>query len=245
MIEVNLLPGGKKGVAKKRSAGLALPKISGLPTDRWVLGSAAVTVLALGFLGYSVMGVRGQREETQVALDEAVQDSARFSDLIARTALLTARRDSISVRVGIIQKIDQNRYIWPHLLDEVARALPDYTWLTELTQTQSDPLIVRLTGQAGNNYALTSFMEQLEASPFLQGVTLIQSQQEFVGEASGSQQAVQGYVLEVTYVQPPMEFLQTVPLFEGGTATQNEKPDSAAGASPQAKPGAARPGGQG
>jgi len=125
--------------------------------------------------------------------------------------------------------------MWPHLLDEVGRALPDYTWLSELTQTSSEPLTVRMTGQAGNNFALTVFMEQLEASAFLQGVTLIQSQQEFVGSGTNAQQVVQGFVLEVTYVQPPMEFLQTVPLFEGGTATQTETPDSAA----------ARPGGQG
>ena len=70
------------------------------------------------------------------------------SPLIARTELLTARRDSIAQRVAIIQEIDQDRYSWPHLLDEVARALPDYTWLTELTQVGTDPLAIRLVGQA-------------------------------------------------------------------------------------------------
>src|SRR5688500_16597061 len=130
-------------------------------------------------MAWLFLGVGSRRETTQVALDEAVQDSARFADLIARTQLLTARRDSIAQRVGIIQQIDQNRYVWAHILDEVARALPDYTWLTELSQVSNEPISVRLTGQAGNNFALTVFMEQLEASPFLQGVTLIQSAQEF------------------------------------------------------------------
>jgi len=239
LIEVNLLPGGKKRSAKKKGGGgFTMPKIGGLPTDKWTLGSAAVTILAIGAIVYLFTDNQKKVAETQVAVDEAVQDSARWSDLISRTALLTARRDSISVRVGIIQKIDQNRFIWPHLLDEVGRALPDYTWLTELTQTQSEPLTARLTGQAGNNYALTSFMEQLEASAFLQGVTLIQSQQEFVGQGTNTQQVVQGFVLEVSYVQPPMDFLETVPLFEGATSTQTETPDSAAASG-------ARPGGQG
>ena len=108
----------------------------------------------------------------------------------------------------------------------MARALPDYTWLSELTQTEADPLAVRLTGQAGNNFALTVFMEQLEASVFLRGVTLIQSQQEFVGQGGATQQVVQGFVLDVGYVEPPMEFLETVPLFGGETAAQAEARDT-------------------
>ena len=231
MIEVNLLPGGAKR-AKKGGGGagfkLKLPQIGGLPTDRWILASSAVVVAVVATIVWLFLGVRKERDETQVALDEQVQDSVRFADLIARTHLLTARRDSIAQRVGIIQQIDQNRFVWAHVLDEVARALPDYTWLTELSQVSNEPIQVRLTGQAGNNFALTVFMEQLEASPFLQGVTLIQSQQEFAGQGTPGQQVVQGLQLEVGYVAPPMEFLQTVPLFEGAAATQTEKDSTAA-----------------
>ena len=227
MIEVNLIPGGKKRPSRTPAASFRLPRLGELPSDGWTLGAAVVSVAALGWMVWLFLGVRNDRAETQVALDAAVQDSVRFSDLIARTQLLTARRDSISQRVGILQQIDQHRYAWPHLLDEVARALPDYTWLSELTQTESDPLAVRLSGQAGNSFALTVFMEQLEASVFLQGVTLIQSQQEFVGQGGGTQQVVQGFVLDVSYVEPPMEFLETVPLFEGEIAAQMEARDTA------------------
>lgn len=233
MIEVNLLPGGGKRFRKgKRSGGglkLKVPSFSSLPVDRWILGSASLTIVVLALVAWLFMGIRSQRAEAQVALDEAQRDSARFSDLIARTQLLTARRDSIGVRVGIIQKIDQDRFIWAHVMDEVARALPDYTWLAEMSQVSTDPITVRLAGQAGNNFALTVFMEQLEASPFLQGVTLIQSSQEVVGQGGPTQQTVQGFQLEVTYVQPPMDFLQTVPLFEGAGESQTQKPDSARG----------------
>lgn len=233
MIEVNLLPGGAKRARRKGGGGglpglkIKLPSIGGGALDKWVLGAAAVVVVSLAGMGYLFMKLRKDRAETQVALDEAVRDSARFSDLIARTQLLTARRDSIGIRVGIIQKIDANRFVWAHIMDEVARALPDYTWLTELAQVSSDPITIRLTGQAGNNFALTVFMEQLEASPFLQGVTLIQSAQEFAGQGTATQQVVQGFQLEVGYVQPPMDFLQTVPLIEGEGTTQTQKPDSA------------------
>jgi type IV pilus assembly protein PilN len=240
LIEVNLLPGGGKR-AKKGGGGpgfkLKLPQIGGLPTDKWVLSAGAIAVVALGLIAYLFLNTRSAREEEQVLLDEQVQDSARFADLIARTQLLTARRDSIAQRVGIIQQIDQNRFVWAHILDEVSRALPEYTWLTELSQVSNDPISVRLTGQAGNNFALTVFMEALETSPFLQNVTLIQSNQEFAGQGTSAQQVVQGFILEVAYVPPPAEFLQTVPLFEGAGETQTQTPDTTAAPAPGAPRG--------
>jgi hypothetical protein len=57
------------------------------------------------------------------------------------------------------------------------------------------------------------------------------------GAGGGPQQVVQGFQLEVSYVQPPMEYLQTVPLFEGETtSTQTEKPDASKAAGGPAAP---------
>lgn len=222
MIEVNLLPGGKKRQARRGPA-FALPKFGrggggggGLAqADRWMLGSLAVIALALGYCAWLFLGVSGDREEVSVALEEAVQDSSRFADLISRTNELTARRDSIASKVGIIQEIDQNRYTWPHVMDEVARSLPDYTWLAGITQVASDPLQFRIEGRAGNNFALTVFMEQLEASPFIEGVRLLGSQQAVEGADAAERQVVTQFQLEAMYSQPPMDFLETVPLFGG------------------------------
>lgn len=232
MIEVNLLPGGRKRQAG-RGFSFSLPKLGGgggglARADRWMLGSLAVIVLALGYAVWLYVGVTDDREETSVALEEAVQDSTRFADLIGRTNELTARRDSIAAKVGIIQEIDQNRYTWPHVMDEVARALPDYTWLAGLTQVASDPLQFRVEGRAGNNFALTVFMEQLEASPFIEGVRLLGSQQGVEEGGDVGRQVVTQFQLEAVYAQPPMDFLQTVPLFGGEMPVSTEDTQGAA-----------------
>ena len=221
MIEVNLLPGGKKRSSKGRGlslSGLSLPRVGGggMPGDPYFIGAVAAGLVALLVVGWLFLGVRKDREETQVALDEAVQDSLRFADVIARTNQLTARRDSIAQRVGIIQEIDAGRFTWPHVLDEIARALPDYTWLREITQAQSDPLQIRITGRAGSNFAITNFMRHLEASRFLREVHLERSEQ---GPAENSpSDLVYQFELTVTYESPPLDELETVPLFEGGVA---------------------------
>ena len=218
MIEVNLLPGGKKRAGKGRGfslSGLSLPKFGGgggLPADPYILGAVIAGVLSVVVIAWLFFGVRGDREEVQVALDAQIQDSVRFADLIKRTNQLTARRDSIAQRVAIIQDIDADRFIWAHVFDEVGRSLPDYTWLLEMTQTSSDPLQVRIRGRSGNPYAVTQFMTNLEASPFLRNVTL-ESMEGMQGEAD-QRDVVQEFTVTMTYEAPPLDQLQTVPLFD-------------------------------
>jgi Tfp pilus assembly protein PilN len=35
----------------------------------------------------------------------------------------------VLIQLNIIRAIDEDRYIWPHVMEEVSRALPIYTWL--------------------------------------------------------------------------------------------------------------------
>lgn len=238
MIEVNLLPGGKKRSSKGRGIslkGLSLPSFGkgggggfSMPGDPYQLGAAAAGVITLVTVGWLFLGVRSDGEELQVAVDAAVQDSVRFADLIQRTNQLTARRDSIGQRVAIIQEIDQGRYVWPHILDEVARALPDYTWLYEILQAQEDPLQIRINGRAGSNFAITNFMRNLEASPFLRGVTIERTEQ--APSEQNPTEIVYVFELVVTFEPPPLEQLETVPLFEGDvTGAQVAAADTAGG----------------
>jgi Tfp pilus assembly protein PilN len=46
-----------------------------------------------------------------------------------------ATRDSLYQQIAIIKSIDDSRYLWSHLMYEISNALPQYTWLTEITQT--------------------------------------------------------------------------------------------------------------
>ncbi len=172
MIEVNLLLGGKRRPAKSGGGGFSLPSIPAIPADPYIIGAIVSAVATLGLFGWGYLSLSSGQEDVQVALADAVQDSANYADLIQRNEQLTARRDSIGQKVDIIQEIDEGRYVWPHVLDEVARALPDYTWLTQVLQvTVGDVIEFQVHGKAGNNFALTSFWEALE------GVSLYQERE--------------------------------------------------------------------
>ena len=217
MIEVNLLPGGKKRRPAKGGGGgggflgkLTMPSLGSLSFDVWTMASVVVVAGVLGVLGYLYMGLSSRQENVQVELDEAIQDSTNYSNLIQRNATLAARRDSIAQKVDIIQEIDALRYVWPHLLDELARALPDYTWLTQVIQVSvGETVDFQVRGLAGNNRALTTFWRQLQESPFIRSVQLVQTEQ--ILQPGG--QLVYQFQLDCVYARPPLEFLETIPLF--------------------------------
>jgi Tfp pilus assembly protein PilN len=185
--------------------------------DRLTVGTGVLVAVALLGSAWLVSSVSGDVEELELQLEVAARDSIRLADVLEESNLLQARADSIAERVEIIQQIDQDRYVWPHLMDEVARAMPDYAWLTGIFQTStagSEDLVFQIQGQAGTYFALTTFMENLEASPFINGVQLIESQQVAVaGDDAGGDRLLYEFTLEASGGTPPPELIETVPLF--------------------------------
>jgi Tfp pilus assembly protein PilN len=140
MIQVNLLPGSAKKSRDRdfNLSGLVSGAASSI-SDKFLVaavGTVAITVLVVGFL---FLG-QSSRERTLVAHEQkAAQDSARYKVVLLAKAKAEATRDSLYQQVAIIKSIDDSRYLWPHLLEEISNALPQYTWLTIVTQTSAPP----------------------------------------------------------------------------------------------------------
>jgi Tfp pilus assembly protein PilN len=138
MIEINLLPGsGKK--ARGRSSGVGLSEtLSGIFTkvkDPYLLGSIASVAVALAVIAVLWL-TQSARERSLVEKEQkAVQDSTRYATVVAEKRKAEAQRDSVLRQVNIIRAIDDDRFIWSHILDEVSRVVPPYTWLMGIAQT--------------------------------------------------------------------------------------------------------------
>src|ERR687895_213327 len=141
MIEINLLPGGGGRKAKSRGGGVGiridframLAGITGRFTDKYLLAavvSSAVAALTIGML-YSRQSYRAVT--LAAAEEQAVKDSTRLALALAEKIKAEAIRDSALRQINIIKSIDDDRFIWPHVLDELSRALTPYTWLTTIT----------------------------------------------------------------------------------------------------------------
>ena len=68
---------------------------------------------------------------------KSTQDSTRYAAVIAQRRAAEEQRDSVIRQINVIRAIDGTRYVWPHILDEVSRALTPYTWLKSLEQTSA------------------------------------------------------------------------------------------------------------
>jgi Tfp pilus assembly protein PilN len=102
------------------------------------------------------------------------------------------------------------------VLDEIASAVPEYLWLREVVYQSENPLTIRIAGRAGSTFAVTNFMRRLEASRFLRGAE-IQSMQLQPSEANQAD-LVQVFELTVVFESPPIEELETIPLFDNQAA---------------------------
>ncbi len=192
MIEVDLLPGGRRGRPRRRKA----PSLNGWILDRWILGSVLVLVSFFGFAAYFLFSVRSRASRLEEAVEAALRDSVRYAGVITKINELEARRDAISGRVAIIRGLDARRYVWPRILDEVAAALPGEVWLTQVAELGAEgPLRFRVEGNAWSNFALTRFWNGLESAPHIRNVRLVSTEHAVVA-SGGQDRDIYFFVLE-------------------------------------------------
>lgn len=231
MIEINLLPGSTKRTPKRGmprlggGSSFGLGKLRELKFDRFTAGVAAVVVLTLAAIAYMHFPSTARISELEEEIELAVADSAATATRLAQTNALIEQERVIAQKLEVIAEIDAARYIWPHIMDEVSRALPAYVWLTGLSNVETDgepsPRI-RIDGRAGNYFALGRFMEDLELSPFIQQVRWVSAT-----EAQDNERTVYTFVFEAAYETPPPDVIETVPIFPGSASTGPAAPAAA------------------
>jgi Tfp pilus assembly protein PilN len=144
MIEINLLPGGsgkKKssrggggggGGAKRINLGAFFSNFAQKIKDPWLLTAIGSVALALVAVGGTYF-YQEQRISSLTAREQkGLEDSTTNSVVLKARAKAEAKRDTLLRRMNLIRAIDEDRFIWPHVLDEVSKALPPYTWLSSL-----------------------------------------------------------------------------------------------------------------
>jgi Tfp pilus assembly protein PilN len=138
MIEINLLPGARKKSPSRAASvdvSAAFAGVFGRLKDKVLIGTVAGCVLSAAAVGWMYVSQDQAQQQLDVDLKKAHADSVRYSTLFRENTRITASRDTLLRQLNLIKTIDQDRYIWPHVLDEVSRALPQYTWITSLVIT--------------------------------------------------------------------------------------------------------------
>ncbi|HEX6049575.1 MAG TPA: PilN domain-containing protein [Gemmatimonadaceae bacterium] len=234
MIEINLLPGSGK---KNRGTGFSLTAIAGKAGSRvkdpFMIAAAVSIVAATGSIAWLHVTQTARAEELTERERRAVQDSTRYVAVLRERNRALAQRDSIQRQLEIIKTIDNDRFVWPHVMDEVSRALPPYTWLKGIQQVavvapppppppkpseQGKPappppppappaMKFQVFGNTADIQALTRFMKLLEASPFVKNVAIAKAE---LVALDGKE--VHEFLLEAEYERPDESVISTVPV---------------------------------
>lgn len=240
MIEINLLPGaGKKKASSRQNLdfGTMMSGLSGRARDKFMIAAVASVVVAVGAVAFLYLTQTRKEAELTAHQEQAVRDSTRYANLLKDRYRAEATRDTLLRQVNIIRSLDEDRFVWPHIMDEVSRALPQYTWLTSLgfigtpqgsnnvvvapkdtgkkaknhkrldTDVPKDNIQLRLVGRTVDIQALTRYMRDLESSPFLSNVVLERSE-----PAVDNGKDVTQFQLTINYSRPDTTMLRRVPL---------------------------------
>jgi Tfp pilus assembly protein PilN len=239
MITVNLRPNLKRKRARSPLAGLgeSFRGLGGRVKDPLLLVAVVSWVSVLGFLGYVFASTTAELNALEPRLEQTRAEHKRFKAFLAEKRHQETIRDSLVAQIGVIRKVDGDRYVWPHLLDEVTKALPAYTWLVDMgmaaptaaPQAQPQPpargakkaaadtaapappvnLPVSFTvnGRTIDIQAYTRFLRQLEASPWVTDVTPVSAQTVIEKE-----RPVTAFTIRATYRQADSAYIRTVPL---------------------------------
>ena len=232
MIEINLLPGKKRAVGARFK--FAVPDFRGILAnikDPWLLGAVAAWLLVGGGSVGLFFPERAKLASLDSRLGVVKSEKRRFDAIIAQKRQSEKIRDSLVAEITIIRNIDADRYIWPHVLDQVTKALPPYTWLNEVAAAVPAPaqpgggapggqpaaeditamptVRVYITGRTVDIQAYTTFLRQLAASPWLTDVTAATSQ-----TIIETDRPVTAFTITARYHVADSVYIRTVPLLQ-------------------------------
>ena len=141
MIEINLLPGAgrrSKGGGGFR-AGELLASAGDWGGDKYLMTAVGAAIASFGLIGYLYVHQNRASSALEERRIKAVEDSSRYSAVLAAKVKAEATRDSLFAQLSIIKSIDDTRFLWSHVMQEISSAMPPFTWLTAITQTSVPP----------------------------------------------------------------------------------------------------------
>lgn len=238
MIEVNLLPGKKKKAAAGPGFKLSLPDFRAFLAqvkDPWLIGAIGSWVVVGGGGAALFITERARLAVAENRLEDVRREKRRFDVVIGQKRQAERVRDSLVGEINVIRTIDGDRYTWPHVLDQVTKALPPYTWITRIQSVgptalttaprpapppgqaaptpvdsiAAPPVYVSITGRTVDIQAYTTFLRQLAASPWFTDVMPASSQ-----TVIESDRPVTSFDVTVRYRVADSVYIRTVPLVQ-------------------------------
>ena len=161
MIRINLLPREDKTPRKGPSVSFKAGEL--------VLPIGVVIAAALVMMG-TALSQNARVSGLEKSIEEVDAQSRALAPQIERVNRLAQERAELDLRLGIISKLEKGRTEDVRMMDELAKCVPDYMWLTSASQDAGTSLT--LEGVTLSNRVVSDFMSRLDRSPMFANVEL-------------------------------------------------------------------------
>ncbi len=162
-------------------------------------GSALAMGMVVGSAHLGVATTTEQQDQRNAFLGQEIAVLEREIEAIAN---IEERKGQLLARMEVIQRLQGSRPRMVHLIDEMVNALPPGVRLTRLVN-KGDKLT--LEGEAQSNARVSSYMRNLDQSPWLGDATLNIIKGADAGrggKAKAAGAAIRQFVLRVSQVKP-------------------------------------------
>jgi Tfp pilus assembly protein PilN len=229
MIEINLLPGdGKKKRRAKTGGGVKFEfhpsqwfaTISEKITDKYLLGAIGAASVSGLLIAYMFIHQTAQASSLEQRETKAVNDSAQFSAVLTAKSRAEATRDSLYQQIAIIKSIDDSRYLWSHVMYEISNALPQYTWLTEITQT-SQPQSVAVADTSTKKVAADT-TKSLKQQAAARNLAKRARSDSLLNEAKNVKFKIVGHTVDIQALTRFMKSLEASPFIQNVQLTRSD-----------------------
>lgn len=155
MIRINLLAGERRAAKAAGRSFQVGQKIT-------VIGSLLLLVTAL-LVGWRYWSLTQAQLQLATEIETARREEARMAEVLRQVADFEARKTQLQQREQLIDELRKGQAAPVHIIDQISRALPEMTWLTNVKQDGFD---VSIEGRCLSLTALSDFVSNLEASRY-------------------------------------------------------------------------------
>ncbi len=159
MIRINLLP--TKAAKKKES----------------VIQQLVVAVLVFAVYGGGIAWIHMQKgkqiEQQRVENNRLQEEINQLASIIAQVENYKKKQQDRNSKIDVIRKLHQGRSGPVKMMDEFTYTLPDRIWLASWKEKNKR---VEIQGIGLNGAVIADFIDNLRASKYFSGVTLVQTQ---------------------------------------------------------------------
>ncbi len=170
MIKINLIPKeelkrrkGKRAVGKKKMA---------IPTGMDVYGSIGFAVIIIIFVFIIHIKQNSHIKKMNKEITQLQSEYTRLKKEVDFVHTLERKKAELQKWVSVVQKLNANRSLRAHLVDEINRLIPNYLWLNSLKEDKKGKITI--VGTTFSNLIVADFVNRLNTSPYLSDIVLVE-----------------------------------------------------------------------